>query len=178
MTGLRLFILFFAKVGNPTGPSDFRPISVVSILSKAFERILHDKVLVYVNNRSLLSDFQSGFRRGHSTTTALVRVTEDLRSSMAEGKITVLALLDFSKAFDMVNHLLFLHKLGSEYDFHTSDRSMVSSFLQDRSMIVEVDGDVKSSPRSLFSGVPQGCIPSLLFFFYVYKRPMLVHSFR
>jgi hypothetical protein len=50
-----------AKVGTP---SDFHPISVVSILSKAFERILHDQVLVHVNNRSLLSDFQSGLRRG------------------------------------------------------------------------------------------------------------------
>jgi hypothetical protein len=77
--------------------------------------------------------------------------------------LTVLALLDFSKAFYMVNHLLFLHKLDWEYDFHTSARSMVSSFLQDRSMMVEVDG-VKFSPRSLFSGVPQGCIPSPLIF--------------
>jgi hypothetical protein len=84
---------------------------------------------------------------------------------MAEGKITVLVLLDFSKTFDMVNHFLFLHKLGSEYDFHASARGMVSSFHQDRSMMVEVgDGGEKSSPRSLFSGVPQGCIPSPLFF--------------
>jgi hypothetical protein len=64
---------------------------------------------------------------------------------MAEGKVTVIVLLDFSKAFDMVNFLIFLHKLGSEYDFHTSARSMVSSFLQVRSIMVEVDG-VKSSP--------------------------------
>jgi hypothetical protein len=71
-------VLPVAKVGMPSGPSDFRPISVVSILFKAFERILHDQVLVHVNNHSLLSDFQSGFRRGHSTTTALSRVTEDL----------------------------------------------------------------------------------------------------
>jgi hypothetical protein len=53
-----------AKVGTLSGPSDFRPISVVSILSKAFERILYDQVLVHVNNRSLLSDFQSGLGRG------------------------------------------------------------------------------------------------------------------
>jgi hypothetical protein len=107
-------------VGTPSSPSDFCPISVVSILSKAFERILHDQVLVYVNNRSLLSDFQSGFKRGQSTTTTLVRrVTEDLRSSI-------------SKAFDMVNHLLFHHKLGSASYFYTSARDMVSSFLQDR----------------------------------------------
>jgi hypothetical protein len=128
-----------AKVGTPSGLSDFRSISIVSILSKAFERILHDQVLVHVNNHSLLSDFQSGFRRGNSSTTVLARVTEDLRFSMAEEKITVLSLLDFSKAFDMVNDLLFRHKLGSEYDFHTSaTRNLVSSFLQDRSMVVEV----------------------------------------
>jgi hypothetical protein len=68
----------------------------------------------------------------------------------------VLVLQDFSKALDMVNHLLFFHKLGSDYDFHTS-------FLQNRSMMVEVDG-VRSSPRSLFSGVPQDCLPCPLFF--------------
>jgi hypothetical protein len=53
------------------------PISIVSVLSKAFERILHDQVLKHVNDRNMLSDFQSGFRRGHITETALVKVTED-----------------------------------------------------------------------------------------------------
>jgi hypothetical protein len=59
--------------------------------------------------------------------------------------------------------MLFLHKLGSEYDFHTSARDLVSSFLQDHSMVVEVDG-VRSSPRFLCSGALQGNIPSPLFF--------------
>jgi hypothetical protein len=68
-------IQLVAKVGTPSGPSDFHPISIVSVLSKAFERIFHDQVLEYVNCRNLLSDFQSGF----STPTALVRVAEDLR---------------------------------------------------------------------------------------------------
>jgi hypothetical protein len=54
----------------------------------------------------------------------------------------------FSKAFDLINHGLFVHKLDSRYDFHTSSMSMVSSFLRDRSMVVEVDG-VKSAPRYL-----------------------------
>jgi hypothetical protein len=82
---------------------------------------------------------------------------------MAEGKVTVLFFNYFSKGFDMVNHLVILHKLGYEYNFHTSARSRVFSCLQDHSMEVEVDG-VRSSPRSLFSGVLQGCIPSPLFF--------------
>jgi hypothetical protein len=58
---------------------------------------------------------------------------------------------------------MFVHKLDSRYDFHTSAMGMVSSFLRDRSMVVEVDG-VKSTPRSLSSGVLQRCIPSPLFF--------------
>jgi hypothetical protein len=114
-----------AQVGTPSGPSDFRPIIIVSVLSKAFERILHDHVLEHVNGRNLLSAFQSGFRREHSTATALVRVTEDLRSVKAEGKVTVHVLLDFSKSFDLINHGLFVHKLGSRYDFHTSAMGIV-----------------------------------------------------
>jgi hypothetical protein len=63
-------------------------------------------------------------------------------------------LIDFSKAFDLINHGLFVHKLDSRYDFHRSAMGMVSSFLRDRSMVVEVEG-VKSAPRYLSSGVPQ-----------------------
>jgi hypothetical protein len=70
--------------------------------------------------RNLWSDFQSGFRRGHSTATVLVRVTEDLGSAKVEEKSTVYFLLDFSKVFDLINHGLFIHKLDSRYDFHTS----------------------------------------------------------
>jgi hypothetical protein len=59
-------------------------------------------VLERVNGRNLLLDFQSGYRRRHTTVTALVRVTEDLRSAKAEGKITVHVLLDFSKALTLL----------------------------------------------------------------------------
>jgi hypothetical protein len=92
--------------------------------------------LEHVNGRNLLSDFQSGFRRGHSTATALVTVTEDLRSAKAEGKVTVHVLLDFSKAFDLINHGLFVHWLDSRYDFHTSAMGMFSSFLPYHSMFI------------------------------------------
>jgi hypothetical protein len=85
-----------AKVGTPSGSFHFCPISIVSVLSKAFERILHDQVLEYVNGCNLLSDFQSGFRRGHSTMTDLVRVTEDLRSAKAEGTLLFLGCLFIS----------------------------------------------------------------------------------
>jgi hypothetical protein len=82
---------------------------------------------------------------------------------MVEGKMTVLALLDFRKAFDLFVHSLFLYKLVSSFDFHGSARYMVFSFLIDRSMVVEMDG-LRSSSRTLFSGMHQGSVPSPLFF--------------
>jgi hypothetical protein len=123
--------------------------------------LINSQVLAHVDRSGLLSEFQSGFRCDHSTTTALVRVIEDLMSSMMEGKVTVLVLLDFSK-----DHLLFLHKLVSSFDFHGSARNIVSTFLNSRSIVVNVDG-AKSSLRTLFSGEPQGFIPLPLFFYMV-----------
>jgi hypothetical protein len=122
-------IRLVAEVGTPSGPFDFRPISIVSVLSKAFERILHDQVLehVNVNGRNLLSDFRSGF--GYSTATVLVRVTEDLRSVKAEGKVTLHLLPDFSKVIDLINLGLFVHKHDFRYVFYSSAMGMVSSFL-------------------------------------------------
>jgi hypothetical protein len=117
-------------------PSDIRPITIVSVLSKGFQRLINGQVLAHVDCSGLLSEFQSGFR-----------------SSMTEETVTVLLLLDFLKAFDCVDYRLFLHKLVSSFDFHGSSRDMVSTFLNGRSMVVDVDS-ARSSSRASFSGVP------------------------
>jgi hypothetical protein len=83
------------KIASPSCPSDFRPISIVSVLCKGFERLINGQVLTHVDRAGLLSEFQYEFSCGHSTTTALVRVIEDLGSSMTEERVTVLVLLDF-----------------------------------------------------------------------------------
>jgi hypothetical protein len=62
----------------------------------------------HIQRNELLTVFQSGFRRHHSTTAALLKITEDIRSNMEDGQVTVLVLLDFSQAFDMVLHWLLL----------------------------------------------------------------------
>jgi hypothetical protein len=141
-----------AKVGTPSGLSDFHPISIVSVLSNAFERILHDQVLEHVNGRNLLSDFQSGFRHG-CYASALVRFSVDLRSAKAERNVTVHVLLDFSKAFDLIDRQLM---------------GMVSLFLRERSMVVEING-VKSVPRYLSSMEFHRAVSHLRCFFYVYQ---------
>jgi hypothetical protein len=94
----RVIVRPVARATSPSCPSDFCPITIASVLSKGFEQLINDQILGHVDRSGLLSEFQSGFRCGHGTSTALVRVIEDLKSSMTEWKMTVL--LNFSKAFD------------------------------------------------------------------------------
>jgi hypothetical protein len=75
------------KVASPSCPSDFRPITIVSVLSKGFERLINGQVLAHVDRSGLLFEFQSGFRCDHSTTTALFMVIKDLGSSMTERRV-------------------------------------------------------------------------------------------
>jgi hypothetical protein len=88
------------KVNSPTEKSDYHPISVLPVLAMAFQNIM--QVVNYVGRNGLISSFQSGFRPGHSTATAIA--TE---SNMESNQPKILVLLDFSKAFDSVCHGLF-----------------------------------------------------------------------
>jgi hypothetical protein len=82
-----------------------------------------------------LTVFQSGFRRHHSTKAAVLKVTEDIRSNMEDGQVTVLVLLGFSEAFDMVKHGLLLCKLRSLQSYSDGARLLVDSFLNGRTLL-------------------------------------------
>jgi hypothetical protein len=97
-------VLPIPKVAVPVKCSYYRPISLLACLSKVFEVLMARQMEAHVQR----NDFQSGFRHHHSTTAA---VTEDIRSNMEDGQVTVLVLLDFSQTFDMVIHELLLCKL-------------------------------------------------------------------
>ncbi|XP_022836858.1 uncharacterized protein LOC111364232, partial [Spodoptera litura] len=90
------------KITNPTLPTHFRPISILPFLSKVLEACVHKQLADYIYSNSLISPLQSGFRPGHSTVTALLKVIGDVKAGMEDTRITVLVLVDFSNAFNMV----------------------------------------------------------------------------
>ncbi len=152
------------KKDDRSNPSNFRPIALLSCLSKAFESILHRKIQKHLFTSDLLSDRHYGFRKGRSAGNLLSLLTDSWSSSISRFGETFSVALDMSNAFDRVWHKLLLSKLPS-FGFYPSLCSFISNFLSGRSISVFVD-DHCSSPKPINSGVPQGSVLSVTLFLF------------
>lgn len=155
-------IIPLPKTNDPSLLTHFRPISILPFLSKVFEHIVHRQLSFFLTSNSLISPFQSGFRSGHSTVSALLKVTDDIRWAMENKSLTVLVLLDFSSAFNSVDFDILLGILKS-INFSSSALAWFSSYLRGRSQCVRLE-DSFSDWCSLTEGVPQGSVLSPLLF--------------
>lgn len=99
------------KMKSPNSPADTRPIGLLPELSKVLERAVFSQLSTFLETNKLLSPDQHGFHPGHSTQTALLHVIDDIRSAVDNYKVTILILIDFSRAFDSISHPLLLGKL-------------------------------------------------------------------
>ena len=91
--------------------NNYRPVSNLCFIAKILEKLVLSQVSSYLNSHNLYNTCQSAYRPGHSTETALLKVVNDLFLSLNKGNISVLALLDFSSAFDTIDHTILVHRL-------------------------------------------------------------------
>ena len=159
-------VLPLPKVKNPNDFKDLRPISILPTLSKAFEKILVSQLKIYLNKFNILPENQSGFRALHSCSTALLTVTDDIIAEIEKGNLTLLVLINYTKAFDQINHRLLIAILNY-IGFSEGSLKLLMSYLNGRFQYVSYNSS-KSKPLLLENGVPQGSILGpILFALYI-----------
>ena len=147
-------------------PDNYRPISLLSILSKVLEKHIHNVIFEHLTRHHPLSDCQWGFRSGRSTVSALLSTVHHWLQLMESGKDVCAVFLDYQKAFDSVPHAPLMKKL-QDIGIHTNLLTWLYDYLTLRKQQVVVDGEA-SDQVSVVSGVPQGSVLGpLLFSIYI-----------
>ena len=150
------------KCEIPLQESDFRPISLLPTFSKILEKSANVQIVAYLQKHCLLDPYQSAYKKNHSTNTALLKITDDILDAIDDSNITLLIFLDFSKAFDTVNHKILIEKLRI-LGFQTDSCEWINSYLCNRYQRVVV-GEEQSDWIHIENGVPQGSILGPLLF--------------
>lgn len=151
-----------SKVPRATDLVHLRPISILPAMSKLLEKIVSQQLQNYLHGNNILPPLQSGFRKHYSTATALSRITGDIAKAIDASKVTFLVLLDYSKAFEVVDHDLLVSKL-MYYGCSGSALQWFINYLDSRVQQVKFSG-VLSSELTVSRGVPQGSILGPLLF--------------
>ena len=137
--------------------SNYRPISNLPFLGKVIERVAVNQLQTYLIDNDLHVPMQSAYRKYHSTETALLRVQNDILTALDKQKEAVLVLLDFSAAFDTIDHKQLLTRLTERYGITGKALSWFSSYLDGRTQSISVRG-ASSDPVAVDCGVPQGSV--------------------
>ena len=154
------------KSGDKSDVRNYRPISVLSPISKILEKLIHVRSINFFNKHSVLLPTQYGFRANHSTSHALTDVLTSLYDNTNDENYTALLLLDLKKAFDTVNHKTLLTKL-EHYGIRGPTLDLFASLLTNRYQYVSLENH-QSNLKKINYGVPQGSVLGpLLFNIYI-----------
>jgi hypothetical protein len=154
------------KSGDSEQITNYRPVSLLTTLSKIYENFFYNRLLNFLKAQNILFKSQYGFRENNSTFMAMINLLDTIIEAIDNGKMAIGIFIDFSKAFDTVNHKILIDKL-EHYGVRGVAKKWVSSYLEKRKQYCTYMGS-KSEPMEIKSGVPQGSILGpLLFLLYI-----------
>ena len=154
------------KKGQKDSLNNYRPISLLTSISKVLERLVYVRSLKFLVNCNILSDSQFGFRKRHSTTHALLTFIDKVAHAIDDAKHTIGIFLDFSKAFDTIDHEILLYKLN-HYGIRGRALDWFRDYLTERKQFVSINGH-DSELKLISCGVPHGSLLGpLLFILYI-----------
>ena len=150
------------KKGEANKTTIYRPISLLSPVDKIYEKLLYNRLILFLEKYHMLSDKQFGFRRGILTTHA-VTLIHNLVKHIDNNEYSCCVFLDLTKAFDTVDHNILIKKLETNFGIRGAPLHLFENYLQNRHQYVKISNS-KSNLARISCGVPQGSSPGLLFF--------------
>ena len=154
------------KKDTTTCMNNYRPISLLSVFNKILEKLMHKRLIAFIDKYKILYDKQFGFREKYSTIQATLLITDRIQNAIENGLYSCGIFLDFSKAFDTVNHDILLKKLN-HYGIRGIANKWFVSYLTNRRQHVSI-GNTKTDDLIVSNGVPQGSVLGpLLFLLYI-----------
>ena len=171
----RVIPLFKGKGLDPQSPKSYRPISLLPTVSKIVEKVVQAQMLKHMESRKLLNRNSHAYRSLHSTTSAMMQLSDTINEYTDRNMITAAMTIDETSAFDCVDYSVLKRKLEL-YNFHNETISWVDSYLSYRSHFISI-GTKDSRITSIHQGVPQGSVLGPLFFsIYTNELSQVINS--
>ena len=153
------------KSGDHLKVNNYRPVSILPVLSKVLEKLMYNHLMAFIEKFKILYDFQFGFRKAHSTAMALISVYDQILKALQNESYSIGVYLDFSKAFDTINHDILFQKLQC-YGIRGIALEWIKSYMSNRYQYVSFNS-CDSCIEPIEYGVPQGSILGPLLFCYM-----------